>query len=244
MNIYDSPYKHLANQSHEWLPMDTKDLYQQNVKKHYELLKKFNWIDTEISYKFNSDGFRSEEFSERPSIVFLGCSLTIGIGIPYECTWPNIVAKTLDLANFNLGIGGGSNDTAFRLGHYWIQKLRPRMVVWLITFQDRIELLDHDEAHQIHGIPPESWSGRDFMKRYISQRYNGILNKQKNVLALKYLCQSLNVPLISIDNAPLGSPIIGTNEFQDLARDLAHPGITCNIDTANEVLRLIDQVGV
>lgn len=191
MHIYDSPYIQLANQTLDWLPMDTQERYEENLQTRRTLLQQFNWIDTPIEYQFNSKGFRCEEFEPLPCVVFLGCSFTMGIGLPVADTWPSIVAKKLGLANFNLGIGGGSNDTAFRLGHYWLSHLKPRLVIWQLTFQYRIELLSIDQSVQIHGSDPDTWIGRDYMKHFITQPLNGVINKQKNQLALTARCADL-----------------------------------------------------
>ena len=240
MNIFDSPYHDLAGQTLSWLPMDTQSLYIDNLRTNRDLLAKYNWIDAEITYQFNDQGFRSEEFDCSRSILFLGCSFTMGIGLPYEQTWPYLVATDLALKNFNLGIGGGSNDTAFRLGQYWIPKLLPQVVVWLLSYQDRIELLDQTKAHQILGSDLTETPGSDYMKMYVSQNFNGVLNKRKNLLALQQVCHNLKIPLVTIDDVPMGLPV--NLEYKDLARDLMHPGVICNQDLSARVLKMISEV--
>lgn len=39
------------------------------------------------TYKRNSDGYRSEEFQDRPRFLFAGCSETFGESAEYETTW-------------------------------------------------------------------------------------------------------------------------------------------------------------
>lgn len=234
MNIYDSPYLKYANKTLNWLPMDTEIRYNTNFKENHNKLKEFGWDSPSnaISYHFNEHGFRSDDFSHSSSVLFLGCSLTLGIGVPYEKTWAYLVSKSLNLANYNLGIGGGSNDTAFRLGHYWIPKLMPKLVVWKMPDQDRIELLDRNEAHRIlmTGKNYSPWA--DYYKIYVSQNFNGTLNRQKNLLAVTHICQNLNIPLVTMDNHI---------PRYDFGRDLAHPGIKSNQFHANTVIDLINQ---
>ena len=123
----------LANRTVKWLPQDTEELYLENLKSNQLALERNGWIDTEITYKFNSFAFRCEEFTNDPSILFLGCSHTVGVGLPVEHTWPTIVANKLNLKCYNLGQGGGSADTAYRLGSHWIPKILPNIVVLLIS---------------------------------------------------------------------------------------------------------------
>ena len=51
------------------------------------------------------------------------------------------------------------------------------------------------------------------------------------------------MPLICYDPVPLAKLSDMTN-YKDLARDLFHPGVESNKDTAHEVLRLINQAGI
>lgn len=57
---------------------------------------------------FNSDGFRSDNFSPDADILFAGCSLTFGIGLPIDLTWTRMVSDHFDKPHYNLSIPGGS----------------------------------------------------------------------------------------------------------------------------------------
>ena len=86
------------------------------------------WVD-EITYTFNSYGFRSDEFEEdNDSIIFLGCSHTMGVGLPSNRVWCHLVASSLGLRYFNLGIGAGSLDSAFRVFSEWYPIIKPKYV--------------------------------------------------------------------------------------------------------------------
>jgi hypothetical protein len=63
--------------------VDTEENYDKNPSQH--------WGKYSVNYKFNSQGFRSREFkinSNKPVILTLGCSHTVGVGIPVEDNWP------------------------------------------------------------------------------------------------------------------------------------------------------------
>lgn len=231
MIISESPHYKFANQTLEWLSMDTKERYQNNLNHHRDQLEKYNWIDLQFTYKFNSKGFRCSEFTNEPSIVFLGCSLTQGVGLPIEQTWATIVANQLNLKCYNLGIGGSSNDTAFRLAYSWLTTIKPIYVVLCTPHSERLELLSMDKCFQLLANPGTPRPGEDFYKHWICNENNSTLNKIKNIFAIKYLCSQLNIKLTVIDSNTL---FLKMNE--DLARDLAHPGINSNLKFAEYVL--------
>jgi hypothetical protein len=114
-------------------------------KKHYLSFPK------KISYKYNSKGFRDEEWPVDMSDVIwcVGDSFTVGIGQPYEETWPYLLGKTLGKRCINLGEDGCSNDTmALRIQE--ICKLHsPKLIVvmWSYLARRRVngENVEHDK---------------------------------------------------------------------------------------------------
>lgn len=219
-------YRRHADQEINWLPMDTESLYKKNLQERYNDLKKYNWIDSKFTYKFNSCGFRSVEFNSNPGAVFLGCSLTLGIGLPVDTIWAQLVAHQLGLQCFNLSIGGSSHDTAFRMAHAWLDRLQPKMVVLGTTFAERLELL----ADDIVQLSPHNTELPDFYRAWINHNANSQLNKIKNALAIEQLCQRVNIKFIAVDATQmLVAPL-------DLARDLAHPGVESNRQFSESVL--------
>ena len=78
-----------ANQILDWLPTDTKENYEKLIQDpgHREYFAKMGWDQPgAITYKFNSYGFRADEFNGGPYMMALGCSYSIGIGLPDETT--------------------------------------------------------------------------------------------------------------------------------------------------------------
>jgi hypothetical protein len=228
MNIEQNPYACFANQEIDWLPMDTEELYNENLKTKYYLLQKNNWIDQPFTYKFNSHGFRSDEFVDQASILFLGCSMTVGIGVPYDTTWAKIVANTLNLKCYNLGIGGSSNDAAFRFALTWLSKLKPSICVFCQTFSDRMEIYSGKNIiSNIASILPEFYLGT-----WQSAEENKFLLAEKNKLAIQNICSTNNIKFVHAN----------VKEFVavDLARDLCHPGIKSNLQFKDLILSRIN----
>jgi protoheme ferro-lyase len=65
-----------AGQTVNWISPDTKEAYQQRISDPVKrlMLQQFGWVDQHIDYTFNSDGFRTDEFDDRPNFVTIGCS--------------------------------------------------------------------------------------------------------------------------------------------------------------------------
>jgi hypothetical protein len=94
-----------------WYPSDDEENFNKNPNKK-------QWENIDISYQFNSQGFRTYDL---PSLIgqkvdiALGCSLTLGIGLPVEVIWPTLIEKESKFPMLNLGQGGGSSDTVARI---------------------------------------------------------------------------------------------------------------------------------
>ena len=231
---YDSYYKNVANQTLDWLPMDTKELYEKNLKEKYKLLKTNDWIDKSFTYKFNSYGFRCEEFTNESTIMFLGCSHTQGIGLPSECVWPELVSNNLNMHCANFGIGGGSLDTAFRLCHGWIKKINPKIVMLLEPPGIRFELAHSNKTSNLSPfLGHDDVIYESFAKDWSSNETNNYLNSLKNILAIESLCSIEGVKFIKIDINELYNFQIVNNDY---ARDLTHCGKKTHQDFAKHML--------
>lgn len=98
-----------------------------------------------ISYQINSMGFRDRDHGSLEGKVFaIGDSFTMGIGQPYEHTWPVMLENLLGEEIVKLAGDGVSND--------WIQRvldkvieMRPKAVFVMLTFVHR-ELIKNSEG--------------------------------------------------------------------------------------------------
>jgi hypothetical protein len=221
---------HSPNSVQAWFGMDSEDRYLSNRQHRADLLREQGWWEpAEIEYRFNRHGFRSAEFGSGPGTLFLGCSFTMGVGVAYQDTWAHIVSCALGTACWNLGQGGGSMDTCFRLAEHWIPRLRPGRVVLLTPPQDRWELIDAD------GLP-KRFSVHDsddpISRKWLEHPENARLNHLRNRLAIRALCDLESVPLSEWSYADL--PANGS-----LGRDLSHPGIEAHRRFAVKVISQI-----
>ena len=52
--------------------------------------------DPRMIYRVNRHGHHGSNFVHNPDILALGCSVTAGCGIPYDLTWPHLIARELN----------------------------------------------------------------------------------------------------------------------------------------------------
>jgi hypothetical protein len=236
---YNSIYKWYSNKSINWLPMDTEGLYHKNLVEQKTLLEKNNWIDYKFTYTFNSYGFRCTEFINKPTIMFLGCSFTCGIGLPIDTIWPELVTKQLNMQCANLGQGGGSSDTAFRLCLGWIDKINPEIIILLKPPRIRWELVNEKKIEfiRVNDITPMDHLSH-YMRKYCEDDNNDYFNTQKNIFAIEHLCHQRRIKFLNFETKSLANK----NNTDDLARDLAHNGVKSNQQFANHVINNISSV--
>jgi hypothetical protein len=80
-------------------------------------------------------GYRSREFEENSDILFLGCSLTYGQGLPEEYIWSSVLSKKLNLSSSNLGARGDSIMGQVSKAFYYFEKFgNPKIVIGLFPF--------------------------------------------------------------------------------------------------------------
>jgi hypothetical protein len=60
-----------------------------------------------IYYTYNSYGYRCEEFQDQ-KVLTLGCSQTLGVGLPLDHTWPFLLSEKTSMPYVSLAKGGDS----------------------------------------------------------------------------------------------------------------------------------------
>jgi len=121
-----------------WCPSDTRD----NWNNREYLAQKLGWTDNNVRYRFNEYGYRHQgPFVEnRNALVALGCSITFGIGVNYEQTWPYYVAKELGLDCVNLAQPGTGINASYRAAKMWLPVIKPKVVMFYVPSHHRREL--------------------------------------------------------------------------------------------------------
>jgi len=217
INLWDDPYtinpwvssEHCnSNATSEWFGIDNEETYRKNKLK--SPLK--TYFPNEFSYTLNSLGFRSEEFDNQTNIkiLYAGCSVTHGTGLPLEHTWHgilnNFISKEISkpIKTFNLGIPGAGIDAIIRSLYITIEhcKFIPDMVCILLPSVMRKEIIIETETNVVNlnyipGISPNPdkiiAEFTELQDKLIShrQQYNDCF---KNLLFLKYFLKNKNIP--------------------------------------------------
>jgi len=250
MQVIKCPWhsgKQQAGQRLEWLPTDSKENYEKLMQDpvHQRYFARMGWNQPgAITYNINSDGFRSQEFDTLGNcMIALGCSYTVGIGLPIDTVWPSLVGQKINLDVANLAAGGNSADTCFRLAEYWIPVLKPKLVAMLVPPPARIELLI-DQSATVGLMPVEVFSPGtqwaqfgshtdNFLKHWFLIEENRRINQIKNCLAIKHLCHEHNIPCV-IEYAT--DYMNSSREEIGYARDYLHGGPIAHKRIAEKML--------
>ena len=183
-----------------WDATDSEENFKKNcvIEKNYKKLNKLGWLEPNvITYKYNSQGFRDAEFDQQPAGIALGCSHTMGTGIPVEQAWPSQLQSMLGQKVWNLGVGGSALDTCYRLLEYWIEHLNVKFVVCAVPEISRYEVFDNNWSNIIPSMSLEihnlDWLV-GYQKNYLSYDQNSELNRRKNLQAMQHICSKYNIP--------------------------------------------------
>jgi hypothetical protein len=211
-----------ASTTQFWNGTDSETNFKTNcaIEYNYKKLEKLGWLNTDaLTYKFNSEGFRDDEFDQRPAGLALGCSHTQGTGLQAEQTWPKQLQNLLGQQVWNLGVGGAALDTCYRLLEYWIKQLNIKFVVCAVPGIARYEvfglsgwssILPTMQAHDdVPGLA-------DWQKNYLIYDQNSELNRQKNLQAMKHICDQQNIAFYH--------DLLEDFVYDHAARDLMHCG--------------------
>lgn len=239
--IFERPPWHpgfnCANQEMEWMPTDSQENFQRLMQdpKHRQYFHDKGWDQPgAITYKFNNQGFRSEQFEPGDWLLALGCSYTMGIGLPVKDLWPTLVGNAMGLKVANCAWPGSSADTCFRLAEYWIKRLKPKAVCMLTPPASRIELMLDPSLYDRQAVPPAE--AEVFMPNSLSKYYkqsdnflthwflndeNHRLQVTKNKLALKQLARQNDIWCCIVDS---NDYMTGSREELEYARDYLHGG--------------------
>lgn len=237
----------------DWITSDSKRLFLENMKNKEtnKKLSELKWTEDSIKYRGNDFGFRmNEDFAniiDDECIVYLGCSITFGIGLNLEDTWGwKHWRKHYQDKNFkyiNLSWPGSGADTFYRMLKSWIDILKIKKVYTLGSFFGRREIISSTskstfcrETDRTDYLILAPW--------VINQRGNHYDNESKLLYyylsgdeelkisygrswdAIRGMCMRKNIPLFILDK--------NYKWKGDLAaRDLKHHGPNWHTSIAN-----------
>ncbi len=188
------------------------------------------WTADSFTYKYNSYGFRSREFNldeMNPVILALGCSHTVGVGVPQHDSWPEVFGRNYfsEYSVYNAGLGGAGADTIARLAVNMIPIIRPSIVaiMWPSLFRF--------ETYENGAVMNGAWTmEQDNLQYEDNTAYN---NQTKNKTIVELLQMSHKFKLLSIDWDDTVQTVYSTVTWSK-ARDGAHFGIDWHQQIAHD----------
>lgn len=172
-------------------PGETSYFYNSDSFKNNDVSISKN--DKSIEYEINSDGFRCDDFGFNASsnFLFAGCSVSFGMGLPYDYTWANKVNKHFKKDNFyNVSVSAASIYTIVNNIIAYIKKYgKPEHV--FVVFPDyyrvpRFEEIDGDYVVHTNSLFPKLGLENTMFAKHLS------IN---SIITLETLCSAMDTGL-------------------------------------------------
>ena len=143
-------------------------------REHFKSYKK------QISYRYNSFGFRDEEWpADLSEVVWcVGDSFTVGIGQPHHETWPKVLEERIGKRCLNLGEDGCSNDSMALRVEEIVNTYKPRNIVIMWSFFSRRRIRDQNFQYNKADFGPE----KDI--KNFAKNFNAVDKLQTNIVHL------------------------------------------------------------
>lgn len=247
---YYSPYFIGYPASHKNTNFSGSDSEEKFLKSKSEKEESWEYNSMPISYIRNEYGHRSGKITELNLdnyILFTGCSITEGIGIPVESRYSNLLSDMLKCDIYNLGLGGTGNDIIFYNLMSWfsIIKTKPKLVVLQWTSEYRYAIIDKENTSDVSIYGPWNEPEKNFL---IEGSNNGYFVSKKSMFE-QLIKKVIDVPIIEIIPHHVNRKNEPTSRYQlftpmkellgDVARDLSHPGIKSNKMLSEKLFNLI-----
>jgi hypothetical protein len=194
-----------------WSANDTKESFKDNLKEWGEYLE--YWKDRSIEYTINTSGYRCDfnfpdkKVKEKVD-VFIGCSITYGVGVTKESTFVDLFSKYTGNKTINLGISGTGIEMSYISLLKIMNSYDVRNVFFFLPVYPRYYFYigQHPAAHQTFMFN----QGWDFYKSYSHRPFTESFFKgsladgsfmeytyQRGLDAIYGLCKKKKVKLIN-----------------------------------------------
>jgi len=203
------------------------------------------------TYTYNELGFRGDSiYKEGFKVMSIGCSLTEGVGVNDNETWPAQFSKLIpNVVNMNFGISGRSNDFISRCLISYYDLIKPDLVLIMYTYPHRKEFYTNDGGIEPF-IPGLKWGYMEetndgkVIQNNLSQIQNDnedLINWYKNHQLIKLFLESKKCNW-SWNGSFLNTEYLDDfrfdgdyNNFIDIGVDGTHPGPKHNSLYANQL---------
>ena len=245
---------HIKSKVLSFYDTDTEETFVKNKKR---LGEKWIWYNKPITYKLNSLGYRMKEFEDidwTNYMMVLGCSHTVGTGMPFEDLFSTKISRDLNMDIVNAAIPGGANNAMLiNLNRLLSKKTPPKLLICNWTFLKRWSYILGDTIIRqgINHILP--------IKNYFNESYINYLENDFQIHGtfieikkqIDTLCKYANIPVWHITALPhyvfdKSIDIIKPDQNEDtinqinqnIARDCAHFGYSYNNQVYNRWIQI------
>lgn len=235
-----------AGKTLNWFSSDRLEVFEKNRDKVDPY-----YLDLEITYEFNSAGYRTAEFDQYTTDQFfiaMGCSYTAGEGLLKSDRWSDQLAELLELPDMNLGISGAGIDVAmFNTVNYINSDLpRPKFVAIQVPeftrrvdwFREKLPEAPSDVYCEVTDDP--AYNIEHFYNK-ISQadtdhsvQITPIINAAYYCEIIKYYWQSIGVPVYFWCFSGDADMIKSYTDLELLSIPEDYPGLTWPADKARD----------
>lgn len=180
---------------------DDSKTFKYNCKKFQG--KDWQWRDADISYSFNSHGYRTKEFGDvnKDFVLGFGCSYTEGVGLPKEDIWLHQYCEKLGIDYVNLGKASTGMDIQYYNTLLWRNSKLPlpKLVVcqWPQKFRKSFGFQEGDSIRLADMSETPTKDGQWWGKRYIMDEGEMNINTLGWFLAMNNTWKSLGVPVLN-----------------------------------------------
>ena len=204
------------------------------------------------TYTYNELGFRGDSIKKEGfKVMSLGCSITEGVGVNDDETWPAQFCSHIENGvNLNFGTGGRSNDFICRCLLTYYDIIKPDLILIMYPSPLRREIYTKDGGIEPF-MPTASWGylkeTDDGIKtqEYLTHLQNNnedFINWYKNHLLIKYFLELKKCNWIWNGRELKSLEYDEPNRFDgdygkylDLGVDNTHPGPNHNKTYANKL---------
>lgn len=235
-----------ANLELNWSGYDIPENYKKSTNKGLNL-----YSETDINYKYNSHGFRCDEFNldSKFPILYTGCSFTEGTGLPLESVWAKKLHTKIEnrmnmkIPYWNLALSGASLDVIANSLYWFFDTLKFTTVKYICilcppfsrreyfykTYNSKIWY--HPKSP---GVEDDSNIVDNLFSDFEFKKYQSL----KNLALISSVARSVNAKIVlcqwvhNLDIENLDIPIIKSN-FVDFAY-INYPNPNLNVDLARD----------
>lgn len=146
INLNEIILTHTANEFTTTLGIDSFAHCQD--KDHYNSYTKF------IVYKFNELGYRDDEWPDDTDncVWAIGDSFTVGIGQPFEETWPQLVQDKIQSRVITISMNGASNTWIARRAKFILENFKPSALLIQWSYVHRREDPDTSKPDELRAL--------------------------------------------------------------------------------------------